>query len=63
MPVELKDATFLRQQAYLAGAWVNADDGKTAAVINPATGEQVARVPKCGAAEADRAIVAAQTSL
>ena len=34
----LNDPTLLRTQAYIGGAWVDADDGKTLAVSNPATG-------------------------
>lgn len=60
MSIKLKDPTLLRQKAYVAGQWVNADDGTTAIVSNPATGEQVATVPNCGAAETARAIKAAQ---
>ena len=55
----LKDPTLLRQQAYIAGAWVNADSGATVAVTNPATGETLGTVPVCGTAETARAITAA----
>jgi succinate-semialdehyde dehydrogenase/glutarate-semialdehyde dehydrogenase len=57
--LKLKDPTLLRQQAYVAGAWINADDGKTVAVTNPATGEQIGTVPMCGTKETERAIKAA----
>jgi len=57
--LKLKDPTLLRQQAYVAGAWIAADDGKTVAVTNPATGEQLGTVPMCGTAETERAIKAA----
>ena len=57
--LKLKDSTLFRQQAYIAGAWVDADDGKTVAVTNPATGEQLGTVPMCGTAETVRAIAAA----
>ena len=57
--LKLKDPTLFKQQAYIAGAWVDADDGKTVAVTNPATGEQLGTVPMCGTAETVRAIEAA----
>ena len=60
MPLKLKDPTLLRQQAYIAGAWVNADDGTTVAVTNPANGERIGIVPMCGTEETVRAIAAAQ---
>jgi succinate-semialdehyde dehydrogenase / glutarate-semialdehyde dehydrogenase len=50
----------LRQQCYLNGQWVDADNGATAPVTNPATGEVIAHVPMMGAAETERAIAAAQ---
>ena len=60
--LKLKDPTLLRQQAYVAGAWIDADDGKTVAVTNPATGEQLGTVPMCGTAETERAIKAADVA-
>ena len=57
--LELKDPTLFKQQAYIAGQWVDADSGETIAVTNPATGEQLGNVPMCGTAETVRAIVAA----
>ncbi len=50
---------FLRQQAYIGGEWVDSGSGKTFAVTNPATGELLAMVADCGAADARRAIDAA----
>ncbi len=58
----LKDATLLRQQAWIAGAWVDADSGKTVAVHNPASGELIGTVPVCGSAETVRAIDAAEAA-
>ncbi|MGJ7524143.1 NAD-dependent succinate-semialdehyde dehydrogenase [Variovorax sp. GB1P17] len=60
MPIQLKDPTLLRQQAFIAGAWVNADDGTTVAVTNPANGRQIGTVPMCGTEETVRAIAAAE---
>ncbi|TAL03268.1 MAG: NADP-dependent succinate-semialdehyde dehydrogenase I [Rhodospirillaceae bacterium] len=61
MPIDAhKEFTFLREQAFVAGAWVNADSNTTIVVKNPATGKQLGTVPKCGRAETARAIAAAQ---
>jgi len=53
----------LLTRAYVDGAWVDADGGETFDVSNPATGEVLASVPRMGAAETRRAIVAAQRAL
>ncbi len=57
--LKLKDGALLRQQAYVDGAWVDADSGATREVANPATGERLGTVPDMGAAETRRAIEAA----
>ncbi len=49
-----------RQQAYLNGAWVDADNGETLTVTNPATGDVLGTIPKMGAAETERALEAAE---
>ena len=60
--LQLKDPTLLRHQAYLNGAWVDADGGQTINVTNPATGEHIGTVPLMGAAETRRAIEAANAA-
>ncbi len=62
MSLTLKDASLLKSQAFLAGAWQDADDATTFDVHNPATGELIATVPKMGAAETRRAIEAAHAA-
>jgi len=57
------ETDLLRTQAYVDGAWVDADSGETFPVIDPATGETIAEVPRMGAAETRRAIEAAQRAL
>ena len=57
--LKLKDPTLLRQQLYLDGQWVDADDRRTKPVTNPATGGEIGTVPYAGAAETRRAIEAA----
>jgi len=61
--VQLNDPTLFRQQAYIDGSWVDADNGQTLAVNNPATGEIIGSVPKMGASETRRAIEAADKAL
>src|SRR3990172_5815973 len=59
---QLKDPSLLRQQCYIDGKWVDADDSKTLAVHNPADGQQIGTVPGMGAAETKRAIDAANAA-
>lgn len=59
----LKDAGLLRQQNYLAGAWIDSDNGQTLAVHNPATGALLTHVAKAHASEAERAVEAAYQAL
>jgi succinate-semialdehyde dehydrogenase/glutarate-semialdehyde dehydrogenase len=59
MPVDLADPALLRSQAFLGGKWSDADSGAGFAVRDPASGAELARVPRCGAAETRRAIEAA----
>jgi succinate-semialdehyde dehydrogenase/glutarate-semialdehyde dehydrogenase len=54
--MDLKDASLLREQCYVGGAWIG--KGKTP-VRDPATGALLASVPEFGAAEARQAIEAA----
>ena len=59
---QLKDMSLFRQQCYINGEWVDADDKATMAVHNPADGAQVGTVPKMGAAETRRAIETANAA-
>ena len=58
--MQISDQALLRNQAYIDGKWCDADSGETLAVINPANGENIADVAKCGTAETRRAIEAAE---
>ena len=49
-------------QMFVNGEWVNASDGATRDVINPATGEVIATVPEGTAEDVDRAVAAAKTA-
>jgi len=61
--MELRNADLLRTGNLIDGRWVNADDGATLTVLNPASGGKLAEVPCCGAAETRRAIAAADAAL
>ncbi|MCY1270775.1 Succinate-semialdehyde dehydrogenase [NADP(+)] GabD [compost metagenome] len=56
----LKDPSLLVERAYIDGQWVSADNDATLDVINPATGECLARVPALQGSETRRAIEAAE---
>ena len=56
-PLKLADPALLREQCYIDGRWLG--EAKDP-IVNPATGETLARVPDFGAAETTRAIEAAQ---
>jgi succinate-semialdehyde dehydrogenase/glutarate-semialdehyde dehydrogenase len=57
------EVPLLRRQAFVDGAWAAADSGDTFPVVNPATGETLAEVPRMGAAETRRALGAAERAL
>ena len=59
---KLKDMSLFRQQCYVNGEWVDADDKATLAVHNPADGVLIGNVPKMGQAETRRAIETAQAA-
>jgi succinate-semialdehyde dehydrogenase/glutarate-semialdehyde dehydrogenase len=61
--VSTLQSELLLRQGHIDGQWVDADSGATFAVVNPATQEVVAEVPRMGAAETRRAIEAAQRAL
>ncbi len=61
--MNLKDPRLLRQQCLIDGAWHDADTRGLVAVLDPATGAQIAAVPAMGAAETRRAIEAADQAL
>src|SRR5450631_2092190 len=60
--MNLKDPSIFRTQNLIAGAWVNADNGAAFAVANPATGDEICRVPNMGQAETERAIDAGNSA-
>jgi succinate-semialdehyde dehydrogenase / glutarate-semialdehyde dehydrogenase len=52
----------IKTQAYVNGQWLNADSRKTFDVINPATGELIAKVPDMNRADVRKAIDAANAA-
>ena len=50
------EPALLQRQAFVDGKWVDADSGETFPVLDPATGDTVAEVPRMGAAETRRAL-------
>jgi acyl-CoA reductase-like NAD-dependent aldehyde dehydrogenase len=45
---------------FIGGQWVNAASGKTYTAVNPATGEEIARIPLGDKADVDKAVAAAR---
>ena len=62
MLLPLKDSELLQTKAFMKCIWVDALDGSTMNVTNPANGEVLGRVPNMGEAETKQAIDAAQAA-
>ena len=56
----LQDPGLLKARCFIDGQWLDAADGATLAVCNPATGALIGTVPNAGAAQTQEAIVAAE---
>jgi succinate-semialdehyde dehydrogenase/glutarate-semialdehyde dehydrogenase len=52
--------TYPHTQLFIAGQWCDAADGRTLAVFNPATGQEIGRVAHAAQTDLDRALQAAQ---
>jgi acyl-CoA reductase-like NAD-dependent aldehyde dehydrogenase len=52
----------MAHQNFIAGRWEAAKDGRTDAIVNPATGEQIIEVPSSEAADVDAAVHAAEAA-
>ncbi|MHC5068698.1 MAG: NAD-dependent succinate-semialdehyde dehydrogenase [Planctomycetota bacterium] len=61
--MQLNDNGLLKQQAYINGEWVDAPNGATLAVNDPATGETLARIADIDASGTRTAINAAENAL
>ena len=60
MTIQLKDAGILKTNSYINGEWVAGEHGETFAVVNPATGEEIAQVASVTSAQTRSAIQAAE---
>jgi succinate-semialdehyde dehydrogenase/glutarate-semialdehyde dehydrogenase len=61
--MNLQNSQLLRQQAYIGGAWCDADNRATITVRNPFDASPLGTVPNLGQAETARAIAAADAAL
>ena len=61
--MDLNNNSLFKQQSYINGNWVNAQDKQTITVTNPANGEMIGSVPKLNDAEIKQAITAADNAL
>jgi len=50
-------------KCFVGGEWIDAASGETMEVVNPATGEVIADVPRCGKEDVDRAVEGAKKAL
>ena len=57
--MKLRDPDLLRTRAFIGGKWLDAANGATHTVVNPATREPLGTVPDMGVAETRRAVAAA----
>jgi acyl-CoA reductase-like NAD-dependent aldehyde dehydrogenase len=55
--------TGVRTRAWICNEWVDAEDGQTFTTTNPATGETIAEIARCGEAEVEGAVRAAQAAM
>ena len=58
----LKDPSLFKEEAFINGKWVKSSSGKTFPINNPATDEIIAQVTNLDAADADKAIAAANAA-
>ena len=58
----LKDPSLLATQGYLAGEWVDGEDGATFDVTNPARGDVIAKVADLSRAQTAEALAAAEAA-
>jgi len=57
------DLSQLQTRMFINGEWRNASSGSTFTLHDPATGQEIARVPQASAADVDAAVQAAKTAL
>ena len=59
----LKDPSLFKEEAFIDNQWVKSSSGASFPIHNPATGEIIAQVANLGAADAEKAIAAADQAL
>ena len=59
----LKDPSLFKEEAFINNQWVKSSSGASFPINNPATGEIIAQVANLGAADAEKAIAAADKAL
>ena len=57
--ISIKNKALLKDQCYINGEWMGANDGSSSEVTNPANSERLGSLPNCGADETILAITAA----
>ena len=57
--MDIMNKDLLKNKSYVDGEWINADDGSSTEILNPATSESLGFVPNCGSVETIAAIEAA----
>lgn len=62
LAAKLKDPSLLARQAFVAGEWVDADDGAAFEISNPSRGDVICTIPDLGVGEVRRAIEAARVA-
>ena len=60
--MQLNDSNLLKTRAYVNGTWLESGDGATFAVTNPATGDEICRVPDFGPAQVGTVLEAANAA-
>ena len=55
--------TVSKHQNFVGGEWIDASGGETMEVLNPATGETIAEVPRSSAEDVNKAVAAAKKAL
>ena len=58
--MDIMNKDLLKNKSYVDGEWINADDGSSTEILNPATSESLGFVPNCGSVETIAAIEAAR---
>lgn len=61
--MQLSNSALLKNQVFIDGQWVSATDQKTFVVTDPATGEEIARVPSVTTQQVEQAVEAADEAL